>query len=413
MDHGIAVDQQGGFFGGTVGEYENILFLEAARMMKLDTPEDVLFMLVSYLPIPGHLGEMKTKPTQHAARALNSSGIQADFIIARGKTELDKPRREKLAIFCGLRSEDDVIAAPDVESIYDVPDVFEKQKLSDKIAKKLHFKFKKPTSPEWGRFIKKMKTAEKVVKIAVVGKYFSTGEYTLADSYISVIEAIKHASWSEGCKPELTWIDAEEYEKKSTKIKELASFDAVVVPGGFGARGIEGIIKVIQFVREHGIPYLGLCYGMQLACVEFLRDVVGKKTAHTVEVDKKTVDPVIHINPRQAENVKHNRYGGTMRLGAYACTLKKGSRVYKAYETEKISERHRHRYEFNNDYKEAMEKTGMDFVGINPESSLVEIIELKDHPYFVGTQFHPEFKSRPLHPHPLFMGLIKAALNKN
>jgi CTP synthase len=399
--------------GGTVGEYENILFLEAARMMKLDTPEDVLFMLVSYLPIPGHLGEMKTKPTQHAARALNSSGIQADFIIARGKTELDKPRREKLAIFCGLRSEDDVIAAPDVESIYDVPDVFEKQKLSDKIAKKLHFKFKKPTSPEWGRFIKKMKTAEKVVKIAVVGKYFSTGEYTLADSYISVIEAIKHASWSEGCKPELTWIDAEEYEKKSTKIKELASFDAVVVPGGFGARGIEGIIKVIQFVREHGIPYLGLCYGMQLACVEFLRDVVGKKTAHTVEVDKKTVDPVIHINPRQAENVKHNRYGGTMRLGAYACTLKKGSRVYKAYETEKISERHRHRYEFNNDYKEAMEKTGMDFVGINPESSLVEIIELKDHPYFVGTQFHPEFKSRPLHPHPLFMGLIKAALNKN
>lgn len=398
--------------GGTVGEYENILFLEAARMMKLDTPDDVLFVLVSYLPIPGHLGEMKTKPTQHAARALNSSGIQADFIIARGKTELDKPRREKLAVFCGLRSDADVIAAPDVASIYDVPDVFEKQNLSNKIAKKLHFIFKQTNHPEWNTFIKKMKSADKVVKIAVVGKYFSTGEYTLADSYISVIEAIKHAAWSEGVKPELTWVDAEEYEKNARKVKELSSFDAIVVPGGFGTRGVEGIIKAIQFVRESNIPYLGLCYGMQLACIEFVRNVVGKKHAHTVEVEKKITDPVIHINPDQAENMKHHRYGGTMRLGAYNCELKKGSRVYKAYAVEKISERHRHRYEFNNEYKTEMEKAGMDFVGINPESNLVEIIELKDHPYFVGTQFHPEFKSRPLHPHPLFVGLIKTALKK-
>lgn len=414
--------------GGTVGEYENILFLEAARMMKLDMPEDVLFVLVSYLPIPGHLGEMKTKPTQHAARALNSSGIQADFIIARGKTELDKPRREKLAIFCGLRSEDDVVAAPDVESIYDVPDVFEKQQLSNKIAKKLHFKFKQSTNPKWGKFIKKMKSAEKVAKIAVVGKYFGTGSFTLADSYISVIEAVKHAAWYEGVKPEMVWIDSEDFEQgHKAVVNTLREFDALIVPGGFGTRGIVGIIGAINYAREHNLPYLGLCYGMQLACIEFVRRVLGKHEADTVEINKHTIDPVIHINPHQEENVKHGRYGGTMRLGAYECELKKGSKVEKLYKefwkttpwlrTENsaimVSERHRHRYEFNNDYKAGMEKAGMEFVGVNPESNLVEIIELKDHPYFVGTQFHPEFKSRPLHPHPLFVGLIKAALNKN
>jgi CTP synthase len=395
------------------------VILEAARMMKLEHPNDVLFVLVSYLPIPGHLGEMKTKPTQHAARALNSSGIQADFIIARGKTELDKPRREKLAIFCGLRSEEDVIAAPDVDSIYNVPAVFEEQKFGDKIAKKLHFRFKKDTSQEWKTFIKKMHQATKSVKIAVVGKYFGTGDFTLADSYISVIESIKHAGWYLGLKPELTWVDAEDFETKKKMVGTyLREFDAIIVPGGFGARGVEGIMQVINYVRTHKVPYLGLCYGMQLACIEFVRNVLGKKQAHTIEVDKKTVDPVIHINPSQAENVKQNRYGGTMRLGAYDCELKKGSKVeklYKEFRRQKglvISERHRHRYEFNNDYKESMEEKGMEFVGINPESSLIEIIELKNHPYFVGTQFHPEFKSRPLHPHPLFVGLLQAAINK-
>ncbi len=398
--------------GGTVGEYQNILFLEAARMMKLKNPDDVLFVLVSYLPVPGHLGEMKTKPTQYAARTLNSSGIQADIILARGREELDKPRKEKLAIFCGLRSEEEIISAPDVASIYDVPDVLERQNLSTLVGKKLRLRFKQDRSSEWNSFVKKMHAAAKPLKIAVVGKYFGTGDYTLSDSYISVIEAVKHASWSEGVKPEMTWIDAEKYEKNPGAINELKDFDALLVPGGFGTRGIEGIIAAIRYAREHALPYLGLCYGMQLASIEFVRNVLGKKQAHTVEVNAVTIDPVIHINPNQAKNVLEARYGGTMRLGAYTCALKAGSRARKLYGAEIISERHRHRYEFNNAYREAMQTAGMEFVGINPESDLVEIIELKNHPYFVGTQFHPEFKSRPLHPHPLFVGLVKAALKK-
>lgn len=396
--------------GGTVGEYENILFLEAARMMKLEKPDDVLFVLVSYLPVPGHLGEMKTKPTQHAARALNSSGIQADIILARGHEELDKPRREKLALFCGLHSEEEVISAPDVDSIYLVPEVFEQQNLSKIIAKKLKLRLKGDKSAEWNAFVKKMQGVKKVIKIAVVGKYFGVGNFTLADSYISVIEAVKHAAWSQGAKPEMEWIDSEEFERGDRQVSDLKRFDALVVPGGFGTRGIEGIIKAIQFARENKLPYLGLCYGMQLACIEFVRNVLGKKTAHTVEVDSDTADPVIHINPFQKDNVRHKRYGGTMRLGAYNCVLRKGSKAAKAYPELTISERHRHRYEFNNEYRDEIEAAGLQCVGINPETDLVEIVELKDHPYFVGTQFHPEFKSRPLHPHPLFVGLMKVAL---
>ncbi|MFA5062114.1 MAG: CTP synthase [Patescibacteria group bacterium] len=396
--------------GGTAGEYQNILFLEAARMMKLKEPDNVVFVLVSYLPIPGHLGEMKTKPTQYAARTLNSSGIQADFIIARGRLELDKPRREKLALFCGLRSEKDVIAAPDVKTIYEIPDLFEKQNFSNLLLKKLQLKPRPKDGKKWRDFIRKMKKAETVIKIAVVGKYFGTGNFTLADSYISVIEAIKHACWHNGLKPELTWLDSEEYEKNPAKLKELSSYNALIVPGGFGARGVEGIISAIRYVREHKIPFLGLCYGMQLASIEFARNVLGLARAHTTEIDAKTPEPIIHINNKQAENVKNNHYGGTMRLGAYKCVLVKGTRVFKAYGGKKIvSERHRHRYEFNNDYRERLTKAGMQIAGVNPEANLVEIIELKDHPYFVASQFHPEFKSRPLEPHPLFVGLIKAA----
>ncbi len=398
--------------GGTVGEYQNILFLEAARMMKLKAPNDVLFVLVSYLPIPGHLGEMKTKPTQHAARALNSSGIQPDFIVARGRTELDDPRREKLALLCGLRNEEDVIAAPDVTSIYDVPANFEKQRFSALIAKRLGLRLRQKKNPAWQKFVQRTKTASQPLKIAMVGKYFATGNFMLADSYISVIEAIKHASWNQGAKPELTWIDAEEYEKDPSKVSNLKNFDALIVPGGFGTRGIEGIINAIRFAREKNLPYLGLCYGMQLASIEFARNVLGLTGAHTVECDPATKHPIIHINPTQAKNVAKNRYGGTMRLGAYKCDLKKGSVVRNLYKADTISERHRHRYEFNNDYRQDMEKAGLTVVGVNPESDLVEIIELKGHPYFVGTQFHPEFKSRPLTPHPLFVGLVKAALGQ-
>ena len=397
--------------GGTVGEYENILFLDAARMMKLDNPDDVAFVLVSYLPVPSHLGEMKTKPTQHAARMLNNSGIQPDFIIARGQHDLDKPRREKLAFFCWLQSKDDVIAAPDVESIYDIPEVLEKQNFGKLLAKRLKIKLtKRHNGAKWDQFITKMKTAKKVVKIAVAGKYFATGDYTLSDSYISVIQAVKHAAWSLGAQAEMTWIDSEDFEKNPSSLKNLSQYDALIVPGGFGTRGIEGIISAIKYARENNLPYLGLCYGMQLATIEFARHVLGLKDAHTVEVNPKTKHPIIHINPLKAQNVSHGRYGGTMRLGAYDCVLKSNSKCAAAYGEKKISERHRHRYEFNNDYKEAIDQAGLKVVGVNEEKNLVEIVELKDHPFFVGTQFHPELKSRPTRPHPLFVGLMKAAL---
>lgn len=398
--------------GGTLGEYQNILFLEAARMMKLDAPDDVIFVLVSYLPVPGHLGEMKTKPTQFAARTLNNSGLQADIVIARGKDELDEPRREKLAFFCSLRSKDDIIPAPDVKNIYEIPDNFEKYNISKIIAKKLRLKLKEKDGREWMNFIEKMKTADKQIKVAIIGKYFGTGNYTLSDSYISVIEAIKTASWYNGAKPQLTWLDAEVYEKNPKSLKELSGFDAIVVPGGFGTRGVEGVIAAIRYAREKKIPYLGLCYGMQLAAIEFARNVLGYDDAHTVECNPKSSNIIIQVNPNQAKNIQEAKYGGTMRLGAYDCELKKGSQVQKLYGKDKISERHRHRFEFNNKYRDELDKAGLKIVGVNDESNLVEIIELKGHPFFVGSQFHPEFKSRPLAPHPLFMGLVKAAIGR-
>jgi len=398
--------------GGTVGEYENILFLEAARMMKLDEPDSVLFVLVSYLPVPGHLGEMKTKPTQHASRTLNNSGLQADIIIARGKEDLDEPRREKLAFFCSLRSKEDVIPAPDVRNIYVIPDNFEKYNLSDIISKKLQFQLQPKDGERWHEFISKMNSADKAIKIAIIGKYFGTGNFTLADSYISVIEAIKTASWHQGALPELTWIDSEEYEKDQSKVKELSNYDAVVVPGGFGTRGVEGVISSIKYVRENNIPYLGLCYGMQLAAIEFARNVLGYADAHTVECNPDSNNIIIVVNPNQAKNIQEAKYGGTMRLGAYDCLLKNGTKTRELYGVDKISERHRHRFEFNNKYKDELEQNGLKIAGINEESNLVEIIELENHPFFIGTQFHPEFKSRPLSPHPLFMGLVKAALAK-
>ena len=394
--------------GGTVGEYENLLFLEAGRMLKLQHSDDVAFVLVSYLPVPSHLGEMKTKPTQHASRQLNGVGINADIIVARSKGELDKPRREKLAVFCGL-PKDRIISAPDVSSIYEIPIKMEEQGISNKLLQSLHLKPKNSTLPNWNKMMKKINTAKKSVKIAVIGKYFGIGKYTLADSYISVIEAVKHAAWDNGMNPELTWIDSEEFEKNPSSIKILSDYDCILVPGGFGTRGVEGIIKAITFARENNKPYLGLCYGMQLACIEFIRNVVGKKSANTVEMDPKTIDPVIHINPDQLKNVTNAKYGGTMRLGAYNASLKKGSEVAKIYGKKEVSERHRHRYEFNNDYRQIMEEHGLEVVGVNPESNLVEIVELKNHPFFVATQFHPEFTSRPMKPHPLFKAFLLAS----
>ncbi len=398
--------------GGTVGEYENILFLEAARMMKLDAPEDVVFVLVSYMPVPSHLGEMKTKPTQHAARTLNNTGVQADFIVARGKYDLDKPRREKLAFFCWLRSEDDVISAPDVDSIYEIPMVLEKQNFAGLLMKRLKIKPRPLADKRWDDFVAKIKKIDKKIKIAVVGKYFATGNYTLADSYISVIQSVKHAAWHNNAEAEMTWIDAEDYEKSPAKVKELGGYDALIVPGGFGTRGIDGILNAIRYARENNLPYLGLCYGMQLAAVEFARNVLGYKDAHSVECNPKSKHLIINVNPKQSENIKHSRYGGTMRLGAYDCDLKEGSLAHKLYNTSQVSERHRHRYEFDNNYQEEMQKNGMIVSGVNPKTNLVEIIELKKHPYFIGVQFHPEFKSRFLNPHPLFVGMVKAAIKR-
>ena len=395
--------------GGTLGEYQNLIFLEAARMMKMKNPENIAVVMVSYLPVPSHLGEMKTKPTQYASRTLNTAGLQADIIVARGSMELDKPRSEKLAVFCGVRREN-CISAPDVASIYELPLKMEAQDIGNKLLKALKMKSVKTDLTKWKAFVNKIENSKKEVKIAVIGKYFGTGKFTLSDSYISVIEAIKHASWFSNVKPVLTWVDSEEYEKDKNKVKDLKNFDGVIVPGGFGTRGVEGIINAIQFVRENKIPYLGLCYGMQLASIEFVRNVLGKKKANTVEMDPKTTEPVIHINPNQESNVKNHRYGGTMRLGAYDCALRYDTKTYEAYKQDVISERHRHRYEFNNDYRDEMDNAGLQVVGVNPESGLVEMVELKDHPFFVGTQFHPEFKSRPMKPHPLFREFVKAAI---
>ncbi|MFA7244946.1 MAG: CTP synthase [Candidatus Magasanikbacteria bacterium] len=395
--------------GGTLGEYQNLIFLEAARMMKMKNPENIAVVMVSYLPVPSHLGEMKTKPTQYASRTLNTAGLQADIIVARGSMELDKPRSEKLAVFCGVRREN-CISAPDVASIYELPLKMEAQDIGNKLLKVLKMKSVKTDLTKWKAFVHKIENSKKEVKIAVIGKYFGTGKFTLSDSYISVIEAIKHASWFSNVKPVLTWVDSEEYEKDKNKVKDLKNFDGVIVPGGFGTRGVEGIINAIEFVRENKIPYLGLCYGMQLASIEFVRHVLGKTKANTVEMDPKTTEPVIHINPNQESNVKNHRYGGTMRLGAYDCALRYDTKTYEAYKQDVISERHRHRYEFNNDYRDEMDNAGLQVVGVNPESGLVEIVELKGHPFFVGTQFHPEFKSRPMKPHPLFREFVKASI---
>ena len=395
--------------GGTVGEYQNMLFLEAARMMHLRNPKDVLFVLVSYLPVPGIIGEMKTKPTQYATRALNSAGIQPDLIIARSEYPLDNARKRKISVFCNM-DKDDVISAPDIETIYEVPLNFEKEQISKRILNKFGLRTKKKDLKDWSKLVKTIKEAQKEVNIGIIGKYFSTGNFTLSDSYISVIEAVKHAAWDQNRQAKIQWLNSEDYEKDKGKLKELKNLDGIIVPGGYGERGIEGKLKAIQYARENKIPYLGLCYGMQLAVIEFARNVLGLKGANTTEIDKATKYPVIDFMADQIEKIKDSNYGGTMRLGAYPCQLIKGTKAQKAYGKINISERHRHRYEFNNDFKEQLEEKGLIISGINPERDLVEIVEIKDHPYFVASQFHPEFKSRPLHPHPLFRELVKAAI---
>ncbi|MBI2599498.1 CTP synthase [Candidatus Daviesbacteria bacterium] len=398
--------------GGTTGEYQNILFLEANRLMKLKNPDDVFHIHISYLPVPASIGEMKSKPAQMSVRDLNAAGIQPDVLLARASRALDQSRVKKLSIATGLEPQD-IISAPDVDSIYKVPLGFADQNLTDRLLQKMGLSRKEKDLPagsqglkEWREFVEKIDSSKKSVKIAIVGKYFSTGDFTLADSYVSVIEAIKHAAWTQGLKPEIKWLDSEKIEDN---IKVLYGFDGIIVPGGFGTRGIEGKISAIKYARENKIPYFGLCYGMQLAVVEYARNVLGMETAHTTEIDSDTKFPVIHIMPDQQKKLLAREYGATMRLGSWDCLLKLNTLVRKLYGKEEIAERHRHRYEFNNEYLEKFAKNGLTIAGTTPDGKLVEIIELKDHPFFVGTQFHPELKSRPLDPHPLFLGFVKAA----
>lgn len=394
--------------GGTVGEYENLLFLEAARVLKLYHSKDVIFFMVSYLPVPSKIGEMKTKPTQHAVRSLNTAGIQPDFIIARSDKPIDLARREKISLHCNIAIEN-VIAAPNVDSIYDVPINFEKENLSNKILTKLDLKAKNNNDNyEWKKMAKAMKNSGPELNIAIVGKYFKTGDYSLSDSYISVIEALKHASAVNNCQAKLHWLGSEDI-----SAKDLVNYDGVVVPQGWGKRGSEGKIKAIQFCRENKIPYFGLCYGMQMAVIEFARNVVNLKNANSEEIDPKTPHPVIHIMPEQKRLIEEKGYGGTIRLGAWPCKIKKDTLLYKSYNSkDAISERHRHRYEFNNEYRKTLEEHGLIISGSSPDDLIVEAIEIKGHPFFIGVQFHPEYISRPLKPHPLFVEFVKTCKNK-
>lgn len=398
--------------GGTIGDFQNALFIEAARVMHLENPEDVIFVMVSYLPVPATIGEMKTRPTQHAVRALNSFGVQPNIIIARSAVPMDQKRKEKLAIWCNIKPEN-IISAPDIKSVYDVPLNFEKDELSSNMLKLLRLKPRQTDLSDWRRMVARIKSAKKPVKIAVVGKYFKTGDFVLSDVYISIIEALKHAAGRLGRKLEIAWLDSGDYENGQTgaKLAELSNYDGILVPGGFGERGIEGKMRVIEYARQQKIPYFGLCYGMQLAVIEYARNVAGLKGAQTTEVSKETKYPVIDIMPEQKKLVHDRNYGGTMRLGAYPAWLKAGTIAARAYKSQQISERHRHRYEVNPDYIELLTERGLIFSGTSPDGKLMEICELPTsrHPFFVGTQFHPEFTSTPLKPHPLFLAFIRAA----
>ena len=400
--------------GGTVGDYENILFIEALRILKVKNPEDVMTILVSFLPIPGTLGEMKSKPTQNAIRQLTACGVQADMIVARSAYPLDQKRKEKIANGTSVPAEN-IISAPDIESIYDVPLNFSKDSIGDTILKILRLSSRKNghALDEWKNFVRKVKSPKKEVKIGIVGKYFDTGDFVLSDAYLSVIEAVKFSAYHLGAKPVITWINAKNIELGKVKLSSLKKYDGIIVPGGFGESGIEGKIKTIRYCRENKIPYFGLCYGMQLMTVEYARNILGLKDAHTTEIDPKTKNPVIHIMPEQEKKLLKLDYGGSMRLGAYPTVLKKGSVAETAYGKNKISERHRHRFEVNNAYVTELERAGLVFSGVSPDGGLCEIAELPKsvHPFFLGTQFHPEFRARPLSPHPLFTAFIKASLN--
>lgn len=404
--------------GGTAGEYQNIFYYEASRIMTLRYPGDVVHVHVSYVPTPAHLGEPKTKPTQLSVRTLNSMGIQPDFVVARSEKYLDKRRRDRFAIFCNMHAED-IISNPDLKTVYEIPLVLSEQKFETRIMEKLGLPVKKTDLTDWKKMVEKvLAKKDKKVTIAIVGKYFGTGEYQIKDSYAALFDALSHAAFEKGVEVETKWVNAEEVEKKGIE-NVIGNPDGIIVPIGWGERGVEGKITAASYARKKKIPYLGLCYGMQLACVAFARDILGLKDAHTYECDPKTKNPVISLIPQQKELMERRAYGGTMRLGKWDAIVKKGTRAFEIYKKYNdfideskglTSERHRHRYEFNNKYAEDFEKKGLVISGRSVLENLVELIELpkSEHPFYFGTQGHPEYKSRPLRPHPIFLEFIES-----
>lgn len=399
-------------YGGTVGEYQLLPFLEATRMMKSKNPNDVFIALISYLPTPSLLGEQKSKPTQRAINDLHSMGLNPDFVLCRSDKPATPDIKKTISNVCSLPIER-IISAPDVYSIYDVPVNFEKENFGTTLLEALGLPPKKRDLADWTAFAEKIKKINKELKIGIVGKYFNFK--SCKDTYISVIESINHASWGMNYKPDIVWLDSEKYETDPKLLTELDSLDGIIVPGGFGKRGAEGMILVADYARRKKIPYFGLCLGVQILTIAYARNILMLKDANSVEMDGNTKNPVITTMVDQVEKIKNKNYGGSMRLGAYDCLLKKGSLASSAYNADKISERHRHRYEVNPEYVPALEKAGLVFSGKSPSGILMEIAELpkSEHPFYLGTQFHPEFKSRPLTPHPLFTAFIKACSKKS
>ncbi|MFN3188403.1 MAG: CTP synthase [Candidatus Paceibacteria bacterium] len=396
--------------GGTVGEYQNVLFLEAVRMMKSESPEDIAVVMVSYLPVPGSIGEMKTKPTQTAVRTLNNAGVFADMIIARSPVGVDQKRKEKISRFCNVKPEN-VISAPDVPSIYDIPLQFERDQLSERLCELLKVAPRKSADLKaWKKFVAHSKNGKDTVKIAVVGKYFTTGDFVLSDVYISVLESIKYSAYKLGLKPVIEYRSSLDFEDKK-RLKELSQYDGILVPGGFGKTGVQGKLNVIEYARKQRIPYFGICYGMQLAVLEFAQNILKLKDASTEEINPRAEHLVVGVIPEQREKISAGKMGGTMRLGAYEAFITSKSIAASIYKSPNIIERHRHRYEVNPEYVEQLTDAGMVFSGTSPDGRLMEIVELpKDtHPFFMGTQFHPELTARPLSPHPLFTAFIKAS----
>ncbi|AMM55008.1 CTP synthase [Pyrococcus kukulkanii] len=386
--------------GGTVGDIESMPFLEAARQMQLEEGRgNVAFVHVTYVPKLKVVGEQKTKPTQHSVKELRSLGIQPDAIVARSEDPLEESARKKISLFTNV-PEEAVISAYDVEDTYEVPLLLEREGLGKYLTKRLGLEDREPDLKEWEKMVAKYKALQDTVEIAIVGKYVK-----LTDSYLSIKEALKHASVSNEVKVKIRWVEAEDVEEHGTKL--LEGVDGIIVPGGFGARGSEGKILTIRYARENDIPFLGICFGFQLTVVEFARNVLEMKGAHSTEIDPQTPYPVVDLMPEQ-RNL--DRLGGTMRLGAYPVKIKKGTLAYSLYGRELVYERHRHRWEVNPDYIEAFEKAGLVFSGIaGDDERRMEILELPDKRYFIATQFHPEFKSRPMRPAPVFNGLVKAA----